>query len=70
MLIDESTRDGLVALLERIGPAVVLTHSRSGPFGWLVADARPDLVHAILAVESNGPPFFEVRPFFQSECWK
>ncbi len=62
VLMDESTRDDLVALLERIGPAVVLTHSRSGPFGWLVADARPDLVRAILAVEPNGPPFFEVPP--------
>lgn len=62
VLMDESTRDGLVALLERIGPAVVLTHSRSGPFGWLVADARPDLVRAILAVEPNGPPFFDVAP--------
>ena len=62
VLMDESTRDGLVALLERIGPSVVLTHSRSGPFGWLAADARPDLVRAILAVEPNGPPFFDVPP--------
>ena len=62
VLMDESTRDDLVALLERIGPSIVLTHSRSGPFGWLVADARPDLVRAILAVEPNGPPFFDVPP--------
>ena len=45
-----------------VGPAIVLTHSRSGPFGWLVADARPDLVRAILAIEPNGPPFFDVVP--------
>ncbi|MGA8194216.1 MAG: hypothetical protein WB902_12675, partial [Acetobacteraceae bacterium] len=44
------------------GPAIMLTHSRSGPFGWLVADARPDLVRAILAIEPNGPPFFDVVP--------
>jgi pimeloyl-ACP methyl ester carboxylesterase len=62
VLMDESNRDDLVALLERIGPAIVLTHSRSGPFGWLVADARPDLVRAILAIEPNGPPFFDVVP--------
>ena len=62
VLMDESNRDGLVALLERIGPAILLTHSRSGPFGWLVADARPELVKAILAVEPNGPPFFDVPP--------
>ena len=60
--MDESNRDDLVALLERIGPAIVLTHSRSGPFGWLVADARSDLVRAILAIEPNGPPFFDVVP--------
>jgi pimeloyl-ACP methyl ester carboxylesterase len=32
------------ALLDRIGPAIILTHSQSGPFGWLIADARPKLV--------------------------
>jgi len=53
-------RDGLVALLEKIGPAILLTHSQSGAFGWPVADARPDLVKAIVAVEPNGPPFFGV----------
>jgi pimeloyl-ACP methyl ester carboxylesterase len=45
------------ALLDRIGPAIILTHSQSGPFGWLIADARPQLVKAILAVEPSGPPF-------------
>jgi pimeloyl-ACP methyl ester carboxylesterase len=45
------------ALLDRIGPAIVLTHSQSGPFGWLIADARPNLVKAIVAVEPSGPPF-------------
>ena len=50
-------RDALLALLERIGPAVLLVHSQAGAFGWPVADARPDLVKAILAIEPNGPPF-------------
>jgi pimeloyl-ACP methyl ester carboxylesterase len=45
------------ALLDRIGPAVVLTHSQSGPFGWLIADARPKLVKALIALEPSGPPF-------------
>jgi pimeloyl-ACP methyl ester carboxylesterase len=45
------------ALLDRIGPAIVLTHSQSGPFGWLIADTRPGLVKAIVAVEPSGPPF-------------
>jgi pimeloyl-ACP methyl ester carboxylesterase len=47
------------ALLDRIGPALVLTHSQSGSFGWLIADARPSLVKAILAVEPAGPPFMD-----------
>jgi hypothetical protein len=32
-----------VMLLEKIGPAIVLTHSQSGVFGWKLADLRPDL---------------------------
>ena len=54
-------RDALVALLDKIGPAVVMTHSQGGAFGWPVADARPNLVKAILAIEPNGPPFYQVN---------
>jgi pimeloyl-ACP methyl ester carboxylesterase len=49
-----------IALLEKIGPAIVLTHSQSGPFGWKITDARPDLVKAHIAVEPNGPPFYDI----------
>jgi pimeloyl-ACP methyl ester carboxylesterase len=42
-------------LLDRIGPAIVLTHSAGGPFGWVVGDARPDLVKAIVCVEGLPP---------------
>jgi pimeloyl-ACP methyl ester carboxylesterase len=45
------------ALLDKIGPAVLLTHSQAGPFGWLLADVRPKLVKGIIAVEPSGPPF-------------
>lgn len=57
-----------IALLERIGPAILLTHSQSGPFGWLIADAMPTHVKAILALEPNGPPFFDVQ-FTGQEDW-
>jgi len=52
--------DRMVALLDRIGPAILLTHSASGPDGWLVADRRPGLVKAIVAIEPMGPPFADI----------
>jgi pimeloyl-ACP methyl ester carboxylesterase len=45
------------ALLDKIGPAIILTHSQSGPVGWLIADQRPKSVKGIVAVEPSGPPF-------------
>ncbi|KAI4169947.1 MAG: hypothetical protein LQ343_005329 [Gyalolechia ehrenbergii] len=44
-------------LLDRIGPAILITHSQGGTHGWLWADARPELVKAIVAIEPAGPPF-------------
>ena len=58
LLQEQLTKLALIALLEKIGPAVLMTHSQSGPHGWDVADGRPDLVKAIIAVEPNGPPFY------------
>lgn len=45
------------ALLDRIGPAVVFAHSQGGPFGWKLADVRPNLVKGLVALEPEGPPF-------------
>ena len=58
-MIEQLNRAAGTALLDRIGPAILLTHSQSGPFGWGLADARPQLVKGILAVEPNGPPFHD-----------
>ncbi|KAL8898827.1 MAG: hypothetical protein Q9207_006505 [Kuettlingeria erythrocarpa] len=44
-------------LLDRIGPSILVTHSQGGTHGWLWADARPQLVKAIVAIEPAGPPF-------------
>jgi pimeloyl-ACP methyl ester carboxylesterase len=52
----ELNRDAGAALLDKIGPAILFTHSQSGTFGWLVADARPNLVKGIVAMEPSGPP--------------
>jgi len=61
-------RDALLALLDRIGPSILLTHSQAGAFTWPVADARPDTVKAILAIEPNGPPFYGVE-FVGEPSW-
>ena len=52
----EQTVLGLVAVLEKIGPAVVLVHSQSGAYGLAVARARPDLVRALVSVEGDCVP--------------
>ena len=44
-------------LLQQIGPAILVAHSQGGTHGWLWADACPDLVKAIVAIEPSGPPF-------------
>jgi len=54
-------RDALIALFEKIGPGILFVASASGPYAWPVADARPNLIKAIIAVEPSGPPRRRVR---------
>jgi pimeloyl-ACP methyl ester carboxylesterase len=54
-------RRRMAELLDRVGPAIVFCHSAGGPAGFLAADARPDLVKALVAIETIGPPFLK-RP--------
>jgi pimeloyl-ACP methyl ester carboxylesterase len=61
-------RDALIALFERIGPGILLVHSQAGAFAWPVADSRPDLIKAILAIEPNGPPVHSVE-FIGAPDW-
>jgi len=58
------TRDGLIALLDRIGPAILVPHSQPGWPAWEVADRRPDKVKALLQIEPGGPPVFALAPLF------
>lgn len=51
-------RHGGAELLDRIGPAVIIASSAGGPAAWQLADVRPDLVRAVVALEPlgiNGP---------------
>lgn len=47
------------ALLDEIGPAILITSSAGGPMGWLTADARPSQVKAIVSCEPIGPAFLD-----------
>src|SRR5262245_55353177 len=67
-VVERMMREAGAALLDRIGPAVLLTHSQSGPFGWTIADARPRLTRGILAIEPNGAPLREVE-FTDAPGW-
>jgi pimeloyl-ACP methyl ester carboxylesterase len=58
--IQTLNRDAAVALLDKIGPAIVMTHSQSGAFGWPIAEARPALVKALVEVEPSGPPVHDL----------
>ena len=60
--MDTLNREAAVALLRKIGPAIVMTHSRSGSMGWEIADDAPELVKGIIAVEPSGPPFYNEAP--------
>jgi pimeloyl-ACP methyl ester carboxylesterase len=46
------------ALLDKIGPAIVLTHSQGGQLGWQIADGRPKLIKAMLAIEPSAGPYY------------
>ena len=41
-------------LLDKIGPAIFMTHSAGGPFGFYALEARPKLVKGIVVVEGAG----------------
>ncbi|WP_258767911.1 MULTISPECIES: alpha/beta fold hydrolase [Bradyrhizobium] len=47
--------NSLLALLEEIGPAVLLVHSASGPMAWWMTERRPDLIRAVVGI-APGPP--------------
>jgi pimeloyl-ACP methyl ester carboxylesterase len=48
---------GGAELLDKIGPSILCVHAFGGFFAWGVADRRPNLVKAIVAMEINGNPF-------------
>jgi pimeloyl-ACP methyl ester carboxylesterase len=51
---DDDAVASYVALLERVGPSVVIAHSQGAAFAWQVAQRRPDLFRALVLVEPAG----------------
>src|SRR4051795_2496013 len=49
---DKAVLDAYLALVDKLCPCVLLTHSQGGNFGFLTAEQRPDKIKAIVAVES------------------
>jgi pimeloyl-ACP methyl ester carboxylesterase len=47
--------ESLLALIEEIGPAVLLVHSASGPMAWWLAERCPDKIRAIVGVAPGAP---------------
>lgn len=43
----------LAALLDKIGPAIVVVHSQSGPFADILVGQRPHLVRGVINIEGN-----------------
>ena len=48
---DAATTAAYNALIDKLGPSVLLFHSQAGGFGFPLAQARPEMVKAIVAVE-------------------
>jgi pimeloyl-ACP methyl ester carboxylesterase len=53
--------DAGVALLDKIGPAILMPHSQAGSYVWLMADARPSLVKGLLMIEAANSTFYELQ---------
>jgi pimeloyl-ACP methyl ester carboxylesterase len=53
-------RDALTALIDKLGPVILMTHSQAGSYGLLAADQRPETVKALLQVEGAAPPVHDI----------
>ena len=51
---DDQIIAAYIELVDKVCPCVVLVHSQAGSFGFKVAEARPDKVKALVAVEPSG----------------
>jgi pimeloyl-ACP methyl ester carboxylesterase len=57
---EKFNRPAGVALLDKIGPAILMAHSQAGIYAWGIANDRPNLVKGMIMVEAAGSPFHEI----------
>jgi pimeloyl-ACP methyl ester carboxylesterase len=60
-LIERLWRTTGAALLEKIGPAIIQTHSAGGPWGFIVANERPALTKAVVSFEGAAGPVLDQK---------
>jgi hypothetical protein len=51
---DDAIFAAYIAEIDRVGPCIILFHSQAGTFGFKAAQARPDKVKALIAIEPAG----------------
>jgi pimeloyl-ACP methyl ester carboxylesterase len=57
----ELTTHALIALVDKLGPSILLAASEATVYAWSVADARPNLVKAVVAAGPSGPPAHRIE---------
>jgi len=60
-VIQALNRDALAALIDKLGPVILMTHSQSGAYGWEAVDQRPNMVKALIQAEPSAPPLHDVE---------
>ena len=53
---DGITQAAYDALVQKVGPSVIMTHSQGGSFGFRAALHAPETVRAVIAIEPSGAP--------------
>jgi len=60
-VIQALNRDAIAALIDKLGPVILMTHSQSGAYGWEAVDQRPGMVKALIQAEPSAPPVHDVE---------
>jgi pimeloyl-ACP methyl ester carboxylesterase len=55
-VMNDLSADAITALLEDIGPSIIVLHSAAGTAGYQVAEDSPDLVEGLVAIETTKCP--------------